>query len=112
MLDPDRAVALIWDGNTEPPTLIRVLLDGQDNCTILTFQVAGLCSEQDCAAIAGLLERTWGHALDNLAFRLVDELWALGTPVEFYVQEGAGHVAPDEADTRTYYAWLERVVSG
>jgi hypothetical protein len=66
MLDPNRAATLPWDGDNEPPTLIRVLLDGQGDSTILTFQVAGLCSEQDWATIAGFIERTWGHALDNL----------------------------------------------
>jgi len=66
MLDPDRAVTFTWDGDNEPPMLIRVLLDGQDNSTFLTFQVVGLCSEQDWAALAGFLDRPWGHALDNL----------------------------------------------
>jgi uncharacterized protein YndB with AHSA1/START domain len=65
-LDPGRAVAFTWDGDAEPPMLIRVLLDGRDKRTIVTFHVAGLCAEPEWAAIAGFLERTWGHALDNL----------------------------------------------
>jgi len=65
-LDPKRAVAFTWVGDREPPTLIQVLLDREDDGTILTFQVTGLCSELEWAAIGGFLERTWGRALDNL----------------------------------------------
>lgn len=65
-LEPDRTVAFTWDGDGEPPTQIRVLLDGQEKDTEVTFSVNGLGSEQDWAGIADLLERIWGHALDNL----------------------------------------------
>jgi len=44
--------------------------------------------------------------------QVVQKLRALGAPVEFYVQEGAGHVVPDEAATDAYYAWLDTITSG
>jgi uncharacterized protein YndB with AHSA1/START domain len=66
VLEPGRAVSFTWDGDGEPPTLIEVSLDGQDDATIVTFQVTGLGSEQDWAGIADFLERIWGRALDNL----------------------------------------------
>jgi uncharacterized protein YndB with AHSA1/START domain len=66
ILERDRIVAFTWNGDGEPPTLIRVLLDGQDNSTIVTFKVTGLGCEKDWANIADFLERTWGRALNNL----------------------------------------------
>ena len=65
-LEQDRAVAFTWNGDGEPPTLIHVLLNGQDNSTIMTFRVTGLGSEQDWAGIADSLERIWGRALNHL----------------------------------------------
>ena len=66
VLEQDRTVAFTWNGDGEPPTLVHVLLDGQDNSTTITFKVTGLCSEQDWAAFADTLERIWGRVLDNL----------------------------------------------
>lgn len=66
VLEQDRVVAFTWDGDGEPPTLIYVLLDEQDEGTKVTFTVTGLGTEQDWANIADFLERTWGRALGNL----------------------------------------------
>jgi uncharacterized protein YndB with AHSA1/START domain len=66
VLEPGRAVSFTWDGDGEPPTLIEVSLDRQDDTTSVTFGVKGLGSEQEWADIADFLERTWGRALDNL----------------------------------------------
>ena len=66
VLGQDRTVAFTWNGDGEPPTLIHVLLDGQDTGTITTFRVTSLGPEQDWAGFAAFLERTWGHALNNL----------------------------------------------
>ena len=65
-LEPDRTVAFTWNGDGEPPTRIRVLLDGHEHSTVVTFQVIGLGPEQDWAGIADFLERTWGRVLNNL----------------------------------------------
>jgi uncharacterized protein YndB with AHSA1/START domain len=65
-LEPDRRVAFTWDGDAEPPVLIRVLLDGHRDRTVVTFQVTGRSSAKDWAGIASFLERTWGRVLDNL----------------------------------------------
>jgi uncharacterized protein YndB with AHSA1/START domain len=66
VLEQDRTVAFTWDGDGEPPTLIHVLLDEQEDSTMVTFRVIGLGSEQDWAGFAGTLERIWGRVLDNL----------------------------------------------
>jgi uncharacterized protein YndB with AHSA1/START domain len=66
LLEPDRTVAFTWDGDEEPPTLIEVSLDGQEDGTSVTFRVTGLGSEREWADIADFLERTWGRALGNL----------------------------------------------
>jgi uncharacterized protein YndB with AHSA1/START domain len=66
VLEQDRVVAFTWDGDGEPPTLIHVLLDEQDEGTKVTFTVTGLGTEQDWTNIADFLERTWGRALTNL----------------------------------------------
>ena len=66
VLEQDRIVAFTWNGDEEPPTLIHVLLNGQDNGTIVTFKVTILDSKQDWVSFADFLERTWGHALNNL----------------------------------------------
>jgi len=65
-LEQDRTVAFTWDGDGEPPTLIRVSLDRQDDGTVIAFQVTGLCSEQEWAGFADTLERIWGRVLNNL----------------------------------------------
>ena len=65
-MEEDRSVAFTWDGDQEPPTLIHVSLDGQDDGTVMTFQVTGLCSEQEWAGFADTLERIWGRVLNNL----------------------------------------------
>lgn len=46
--------------------LIHVSLDGQDNRTVVTFQVTGLGSEQEWVGLVDFLDRTWGRVLDNL----------------------------------------------
>jgi uncharacterized protein YndB with AHSA1/START domain len=66
ILEQDRVIAFTWNGDKEPPIVIHVLLNAQDNFTLLEFKVNGLGSEQEWAYIAGFLERIWGHALDNL----------------------------------------------
>jgi len=75
-LEQDKTVAFTWDGDQEPPTLIRVSLDKQDGGTIVTFQVTGLCSEQEWAGIADTLERIWGRVLNNLKAVLETQLEA------------------------------------
>ena len=65
-LEQDRTVAFTWDGDQEPPTLIHVSLDRQDDNTAVTFKVTGLCSEQEWAGFADTLERIWGRVLNNL----------------------------------------------
>ena len=75
-LEQDRTVAFTWDGDQEPPTLIRVLLDRQGDGTVVTFQVTGLCSEQEWAGIADTLERIWGRVLNNLKAVLETQLEA------------------------------------
>jgi uncharacterized protein YndB with AHSA1/START domain len=65
-LEQDRTVEFTWDGDGEPPTLIRVRLDRLAEGTHLTFTVVGTGSQDDWAGIVEFLERVWGHALDNL----------------------------------------------
>lgn len=65
-LEQARTVAFTWDGDGEPPTLIRVTLEEQEGSTVMTFKVTGLGSEEDWAGIADFLERTWGRVLNNL----------------------------------------------
>lgn len=65
-LEEDRSAAFTWDGDGEPPTLIRVSLDGDAKSTIMTFKVTGLCSEQEWAGFADTLERIWARVLNNL----------------------------------------------
>ena len=66
LLDLDRAIGFTWDGDGEPPTLIQVMLDQQANRTDMVFKIFGLLPSQDWTEFAAFLERTWGHALDNL----------------------------------------------
>lgn len=65
-LEPIKAVAFTWDGDGEPPMQVQVLLNEQDNKTILTFNVSILGPHQDMAGFIAFLERTWGRALNNL----------------------------------------------
>lgn len=65
-LEPDKVVALTWDGDREPPMQVRVLLDEQGNATNLTFKVEVLGSHPDMTSFVAFLEHIWGHALDNL----------------------------------------------
>ncbi len=65
-LEEDRSAAFSWDGDGEPRTIIRVSLDRQDDGTVMTFQVTGLCSEQEWAGFAGTVEGIWGRVLSNL----------------------------------------------
>ena len=65
-LEPDKVVALTWDGDREPPMQVRILLDEQGNATNLTFTVVVLGSHPDMISFVAFLERIWGHALDNL----------------------------------------------
>jgi len=65
-LEKDRIAEFTWNGDAEPPTLIRVQIDGSDAGTVLTFTVTGLGSQGDWADIADFLERTWRRALRNL----------------------------------------------
>jgi dipeptidyl aminopeptidase/acylaminoacyl peptidase len=46
----------------------------------------------------------------ELTEQTVEKLRAVGADVEFYVQEGAGHAAPDKDARKMYYAWLVRVL--
>ena len=50
-------------GDGEPPTEIRVVLEGEESGTRLAFTVAG---EGLSPGFAEFLRRTWGRALDNL----------------------------------------------
>ena len=65
-LEQDRMVEFTWDGDGEPPTLIRVLLDRMEGGTHLSFQVVGTGSRDGWEGIVEFLERTWGRALGNL----------------------------------------------
>jgi uncharacterized protein YndB with AHSA1/START domain len=65
-VEQDRTVAFTWDGDQEPPTLIHISLYRQDDNTVMTFKVTGLCSEQEWPAFAATLESIWGRVLNNL----------------------------------------------
>jgi uncharacterized protein YndB with AHSA1/START domain len=65
-LEQDRNIAFTWNGDREPPTHIQVRLNGQENGTLVTFQVTVFSSEQDGGGFRDFLERTWGRALKNL----------------------------------------------
>jgi uncharacterized protein YndB with AHSA1/START domain len=66
VLDPSRFIAFTWDGDGEPPTLVRVQLDPRERGTRVLFHVTGLGSQEAWKAIAEFLERIWGRALGNL----------------------------------------------
>jgi uncharacterized protein YndB with AHSA1/START domain len=72
-LEPDKVVAFTWDGDAEPPVQIQVLLNGQEDSTIITFKVTVLDPCQEWADFAGFLERTWGRALNNLKAMLEEK---------------------------------------
>ena len=65
-LERDKLIAFTWDGDEEPPTHIRIMLNEQDDSTLMTFKVAILDAEKDRGYFADFLKRTWGRALDNL----------------------------------------------
>ena len=65
-LEQDRMIEFTWDGDGEPPTLIRVLLERVEEGTHLSFTVVGAGSRADWEGIVEFLERVWGHALGNL----------------------------------------------
>jgi uncharacterized protein YndB with AHSA1/START domain len=72
-LIPDQAVSFSWDGDGEPPTLISVQLDEQEDGTVVTFAVTSRHPYRDWGEFGGFLERTWGRALDNLKAVLESE---------------------------------------
>jgi uncharacterized protein YndB with AHSA1/START domain len=65
-LEEGRAVAFTWDGDGEPPTVIRVALDAEEDGTRVAFTVAGEGWEEVKPGFSEFLGRTWGRALDNL----------------------------------------------
>ena len=72
-LIPDQAASFSWDGDEEPPTLISVQLDEQEDGTFVTFTVTSKDPDQDWGDFGDFLERTWGRALDNLKAVLESE---------------------------------------
>ena len=62
-LEEGRAVAFTWDGDGEPPAVVRVVLDREEGGTRVAFTVTG---EGWPAGFAEFLDRTWGRALTNL----------------------------------------------
>lgn len=64
-LEQDRVIAFTWNGDGEPPMLVRILLNRQDSGTDLSFKVTVFGSD-DWLAFSAFLERTWGRALNNL----------------------------------------------
>ena len=65
-LEQDKTVAFIWNGDNEPPTLIRVSLEKQGENTLMNFQVTGLSYENAWDKFADELEKIWARALRNL----------------------------------------------
>ena len=65
-LEPNKTVVFTWDGDNEPPTIIRVSLAEEAGKTNMDFQVTGLGSEDAWNEIADELEKIWAHALKNL----------------------------------------------
>jgi uncharacterized protein YndB with AHSA1/START domain len=65
-LEPDRAAEFTWEGDNEPPVAVKVLLDGQENGTLLTFTVTVLDSLENYPGFIEFLDRTWSRVLDNL----------------------------------------------
>jgi len=66
VLELNRSIIFTWDGDKEPPTIIQISLDEQDQHTMLTFKVTVLGPEQDWPGFTEFLERIWGRALNNL----------------------------------------------
>lgn len=71
-LEPGRTAVFTWDGDNEPPMLVKVILNAQDHSTLLTFQVIGLCSAYEWEAIAITIEQIWSRVLNNLKEVLED----------------------------------------
>ena len=65
-LEQDRMIAFTWDGDNEPPTIIRVSLEEENGNTKMNFQVTGLGSQGAWIEFANELEKIWAHALKNL----------------------------------------------
>ena len=65
-LEPDKVVEFTWDGDNEPPTMIRVSLEDENGHTNMNFQVTGLGSYEAWDEISGELEQIWSRALRNL----------------------------------------------
>jgi uncharacterized protein YndB with AHSA1/START domain len=65
-LEPDKIVEFTWDGDNEPPTIIRVSLVEGDGNTNINFQVTILDSEENQSDFADELEKIWARALRNL----------------------------------------------
>ncbi len=65
-LERERVAEFTWDGDGEPPTLIRVTLEQQQDGTHVSFKVTGTGPQDEWDGIVEFLERTWGRALRNL----------------------------------------------
>lgn len=65
-LEPERTLAFTWDGDKEPPMVVRVELTGQGQGTLLAFTVTVLGSLDAWPGFLDFLGRTWGRVLDNL----------------------------------------------
>ena len=72
-LEPDKMVAFTWDGDNEPPTIIRISLEKENGNTSMNFQVTGLGSEEAWNVFADELEKIWARALRNLKSVLEDK---------------------------------------
>jgi uncharacterized protein YndB with AHSA1/START domain len=73
-LEPDTVVEFTWNGDNEPPTLIRVSLEEEKGSTNMNFQVTGLGTDKAWNEIAGELEKIWARALRYLKTVLETEL--------------------------------------
>lgn len=71
-MEPDRKVTFTWYGDGEPAMLNQVALEAQAEHTRLEFKVTVVQPTPDLLAFLTFLERTWGHALDNLK-RVLEE---------------------------------------
>jgi uncharacterized protein YndB with AHSA1/START domain len=72
-LKEDHLVAFTWDGDGEPPTSIRVLIDDRNDNALMTFKVTCLDAEAEWTDFSVFLVRIWGRALDNLKIILEGE---------------------------------------
>lgn len=72
-LEVDKTVVFTWDGDNEPPTIIRVSLEEETGNTNMNFQVIGLGPEEAWNIFADELEKIWARALRNLKSVLEDK---------------------------------------